>query len=135
MLSVVWSALTSRLAGPLATLACVVMFAGLVAMRLELNGALSDLKAQVAESKRLAADLSTCKTNVATLDKAITDQNAAVAAWKAESAQRSEAAAKAVTEARKATVAANQRIGALMAAKSGADQCKSAEDLIGSMVR
>ena len=135
MLAVVWSALTSRLAGVFGAFICVVMLVALAAMRLELNHAHADLKAQVAESKRIAAALSACRTNVATLDKAITDQNAAVAAFRAESAQRSEAAAKAVTEARKATVAANQRIGALMAAKSGADQCKSAEDLIGSMVR
>lgn len=81
------------------------------------------------------ARLNQCQANVKTLDGAVKAQNAAVAAWKAESAQRSEAAAKAVTEARKATVAANQRIGALMAAKSGADQCKSAEALIMESVK
>lgn len=81
------------------------------------------------------ARLNQCQANAKTLDAALTRQNGAVAAFKAESAQRSEAAAKAVTAAQRATVAANQRIGALMAVKSGADQCKSAEDLIGSTVR
>ena len=81
------------------------------------------------------ARLNQCQTNVKTLDAAVTAQNGAVAAFKADSLRRSAEAAKALTQARKATVAANQRIGALMAAKPGADQCKSAEALIMESVR
>lgn len=79
--------------------------------------------------------LNVCHGNVDALNAAVTRQNGAVAALKAESDKRSAEAAKALTAARKATTAANQRVGAILAAKPGTDQCASAEALIGSVVQ
>lgn len=81
------------------------------------------------------ARLDTCRANADQLDAALTRQNGAVAALAAESAQRSAAAAKALTAAQRATAAANQRVGAILAAKPGADQCTSAEALIMESIR
>ena len=81
------------------------------------------------------ARLGQCQANVAEQGRAIDAQNAAVGAWKAESLRRSAEAAKAVQQAQRATVAANQRAGAILAAKPGAEQCASAEALIMESIR
>lgn len=130
MIAMLLSAVTSRLAGPIALAGCALLAMMLVGAKLEAGRVRSDLKAQVAESQRLARALNTCQGNVSWLDAAITRQNAAVEAWRAEGVRRSAEAAKALAAARSATAAANQRAGAIMSAKAGADQCASAEALI-----
>lgn len=134
MLAMILSAVTSRLAGPVALAGCAVLGVMLIGAKMEAGG----LRKDNASLERAIHDpvtgwdarLTACKGNVERLDGALKAQGAAVTALKAESAQRSAEAAKALTAARSATTAANRRVGAILAAKPGADMCASADDLI-----
>lgn len=139
MIAMLLSAVTARLAGPIAIAGCAVLGLALIGAKMEAGG----LRKDNASLERAIHDpvtgwdarLTACKGNVDRLDGALKAQGAAVAAFKAESAQRSAEAAKALQQAQRATVAANQRVGAIMAAQPGADQCASAEALIAESIR
>lgn len=134
MFTMLLSAVTSRLAGPVALAGCAVLAFMLVGAKLEaghLRKANSEYHRAIFDPvSGWQARLNTCQGSVKTLDAALTRQNGAVTALKTEGAQRSAEAAKALTAAQRATVAANRRVGAILAAKPGADMCASADDLI-----
>ena len=100
MLAMILSAVTSRLAGPIALAGCAVLGFMLIGAKMETGRVKGDLKAQISESKRLARDLDTCRGNVSRVDAALTTQNAAVAAAKAEGDRMTASATKAASEAR-----------------------------------
>jgi len=83
----------------------------------------------------LQVDLRQCRDNRQTLTDALTRQNAAVEALKADDARRAREAERALSEARRATAAANRRVGSIMAARPGPDACESADRLIMETVR
>lgn len=96
------SLITSRLAGPVALAGCAVLAFMLIGARMEVGQVRSDLKAQVAESRKLATDLGTCRANVASLDSALTRQNEAVAVAQAAGEAMARNAEKAASDALRA---------------------------------
>jgi hypothetical protein len=96
------SLITSRFAGPVALAGCAVLAFMLIGARMEVGQVRSDLKAQVAESRKLATDLGTCRANVASLDSALTRQNEAVAVAQAAGEAMAQAAKKAASDALRA---------------------------------
>ena len=96
------SLITSRFAGPVALAGCAVLSLMLIGARMEVGQVRADLKAQVAESRKLATDLGTCRANVASLDGALTRQNEAVAAAQAAGEAMAQAAKKAASDALRA---------------------------------
>lgn len=131
MIAPLLSLATSRLTGPIALAGCAVLSVMLIGARMEVGQVRSDLKAQVAESRKLATDLGTCRANVASLDGALTVQNEAVAAWKASGDQMARNAEKAATEARKAQGKAD----ALAAKLAGFQAGKTCEEREGNVAR
>jgi hypothetical protein len=132
------AAVTSRLAGPLALAGCAILGVILIGAKIETAKVKADLRAQVAESKRLAADLTTCRGNVAALDGALTRQNAAVAALKASGDQIARKAEIAASEARKAQGEADKLARSLARFRAGAT-CEAREanvrELVGGLQR
>ncbi len=102
MIAAALSLITSRFAGPVALAGCAVLAVILIGARMEVGQVRADLKAQVAESRRLADALGTCRANVAALDGALTRQNEAVAVAQAEGEAMARNAEKAASDARKA---------------------------------
>lgn len=96
------AAITSRFAGPVALAGCAVLAFMLIGAKLETGQVRSDLKAQVAESRKLATDLGTCRANVTNLDRALTRQNEAVADAQAKGEAMAQAAKKAASDALRA---------------------------------
>lgn len=133
MIAAVLSAVTSRLAGPLALAGCAILGVILIGAKIETAKVKADLRAQVAESKRLAADLTTCRGNVAALDSALTRQNAAVAALKASGDQIARKAEIAASEARKAQGEADKLARSLARFQSAAT-CEAREANVRDLV-
>jgi hypothetical protein len=99
MIAAALSLITSRFAGPVALAGCAVLAFMLIGAKLETGQVRADLKAQVAEGRRLADALGTCRANVAALDGALTRQNEAVAVAQAAGEAMAQAAKKAASEA------------------------------------
>jgi hypothetical protein len=133
MIAALLSAVTSRLAGPLALAGCAILGVILIGAKIETARVKADLRAQVAESKRLAADLTTCRGNVAALDGALTRQNAAVAALKASGDHMARKAEIAASEARKAQGEADKLARSLARFRS-ADTCEAREANVRELV-
>ena len=102
MIAALLSLATSRFAGPVALAGCAVLAFMLIGARMEVGQVRSDLKAQVAEGRKLATDLGTCRANVASLDSALTRQNEAVAVAQAKGEAMALAAKKAASDALRA---------------------------------
>lgn len=81
------------------------------------------------------ADLVQCQSNRAALQASIDAQNADVDRWKAAATSAQAESAKALSIAQAATATASKRVAGILAAKPGADACKSAEDLINGSLR
>lgn len=126
MLGMILSAVTSRLAGPIAIAGCAVLALMLVGAKMETGRVRGDLKAQVAESKRLDTALRTCRGNVTTLEESLASQSAAVAAAKADGERRVAAATKAAVEARTARAASDRLVARLTTIKA-AGTCDARE--------
>lgn len=137
----VLSALTSRLAGPIAAALAVAMACFLVAMMLANAG----LKMKVAGLDReingyidgkgrrvpgLRQNLATCQDNRAELDRSLTRQNAAVTALKADRDRVAREGARDVANAEAETKTLRQRWERVLRARPGADQCASADRVI-----
>lgn len=108
-----------------------------IAMGLVITGALGYvevLRLEVSHDKRvIAADKITiraAKLDIADLEKSIDQQNAATQALGVEQARTQAAAAKALAQAQAARVTVSKQVAQIAAAKSGTDQCKSADQLI-----
>lgn len=86
-----------------------------------------DLRYELAKIK---PDLEVCQANVAVLDGALTEQNAAVERLKAAGDEAREAAEKQVRTARTARAAAEKRAAAILAAEPEKDACRAATELL-----
>lgn len=126
--------ITSRFAGPLALVGCAVLAFLLVGAKLETGRAKADLKAQVAESKRLSDGWEGCKKFTAQLDASLTRQEAAVAALKASGDRLTQAAEKAASDARSARAVAESRARELAGLKS-APTCEARESAVADLVK
>jgi hypothetical protein len=135
MIAAVLGIITSRFAGPIALAGCAVLAFMLVGAKMETGRARGDLKAQVAESKRLAGDLATCRGNVTTLEGSLARQNDAVAAAKADGERMAATAVRAATEARSARVLAETRARDIMSARSNARTCEERESVVFDLAR
>lgn len=131
--------LTSKLAGPIATAAAVVLALLLTVQTVKLAEARKSMDGLASALARAATDLSTCRSNRAGLEASLTAQNAAVEAARQAGEQMRARSAKAVSEAQNATAAAERRAAAIMARKPvGADACQralEADDLILGAIR
>ncbi|MDR3513880.1 MAG: hypothetical protein P4L73_19755 [Caulobacteraceae bacterium] len=82
------------------------------------------------EAVKAADDLASCHISLSSANAALGHADAATAALKAESDRRTADAASRLAAADKAALAGQRRITAVLAAKAGADACKSADALI-----
>lgn len=138
MIAALLSLATSRLTGPIALAGCAVLAVLLISARMEVGQVRADLKALVAESRKLATALGTCRANVASLDGALTLQNEAVAALKASGDQMARNAENAAVEARKAQRTADQyaaKLAGFQAGKTCEEREGNVRDLIGSLTQ
>jgi hypothetical protein len=124
---------TSRLAGPIALAGCAVLSLMLIGARMEVGQVRADLKAQVAESRKLATDLGTCRANVASLDSALTRQNEAVAVAQAAGEAMAQAAKKAASDALRARADADRYARKLAAFTPGAT-CEAREANVADLI-
>jgi len=127
------SLITSRFAGPVALAGCAVLAFMLIGAKLETGQVRADLKAQVAESRRLADALGTCRANVASLDGALTRQNEAVAVAQAAGEAMAQAARKAASDARKAQGKADALAAKLATFTPGAT-CEARERNVADLI-
>ena len=132
MIALAWSALTSRLAGPIATAVAVALACFLLAASLQIVG----LKHKVADvSRKLEkanTSLATCKENTDKLSRSIAAQNAAIEAVRADDARRAREGQEAMRRARAGAVEANRRAEAIRGMVS---QQACGDDLILRSVR
>jgi hypothetical protein len=133
VIAAVLSVITSRFAGPVALAGCAVLAIVLIGAKLETGQVRSDLKAQVAESRRLADALGTCRANVASLDGALTRQNEAVAVAQAKGEAMARNAEKAATEARKAQGKADA-LAAKLATFTPGETCEARETNVADLI-
>lgn len=131
MLGPILAAIWRAVAGPVA----ILLAAGLVWQSAQLAVARHDLKRVDAERLRAVADLNTCHASKAALETGVAAQNRAVDALRAESEARVAQSREALSAARKSTVAAQQRVGAILSAKADGDLCVAAEALIRGTVQ
>jgi hypothetical protein len=127
------SLITSRFAGPVALAGFAVVGFLLIGARLEVGQVRADLKAQVAESRRLADALGTCRANVAALDGALARQNEAVAVAQAAGEAMARNAEKAATEARKAQGKADA-LAAKLATFTPGETCEARETNVADLI-
>lgn len=129
MLSGIIGALTSRLAGPLATAAAVALALALGWQTVQLHFARSALEEAADRIEDLNRDLGQCRANNATLSGSLARQNAALSARSAEDAQRLADAGKRLSEALKGRSDAEARAAKLLkAGPVGIDACARAMD-------
>ena len=114
---------------------CAVLACFLIAANLKVMGLNRKVAAVTAERNAAIANYARCQANEVTLTTALSRQNDAVVALREADAQQAADAAKAVSEARRATDDANRRMGAILRARPGADACASADALILETVR
>ena len=133
MIAAALSLITSRFAGPVALAGCAVLAFMLIGAKLETGQVRADLKAQVAESRRLADALGTCRANVAALDGALTRQNEAVAVAQAKGEAMAQAARKAASDARKAQGKADALAAKLATFTPGAT-CEAREGNVAALI-
>jgi hypothetical protein len=133
MIAAALSLITSRFAGPVALAGCAVLALMLIGAKLETGQVRADLKAQVAESRRLADALGTCRANVAALDGALTRQNEAVAVAQAKGEAMAQAARKAASDARKAQGKADALAAKLATFTPGAT-CEAREGNVAALI-
>jgi hypothetical protein len=130
----VWSLLTSKLTGPIATAAALlflVMFidakADGAAVAKGLRKELATVTQQRDDAKR---DLTQCRTNEGNLRASVDRQGREITRLGDEGRARTEAAQREVDAARRSAAVANRRADQVLAATPGADQCASADALI-----
>lgn len=130
MFTLAWSALTSKIAGPVAAAVALALACFLVAVMLQsagLKGKVAKLETTVAN---LQVDLRQCQANRVTLEASIDRQNAAVTALSEEAARKARAADKAVRDARAVAESERRRAERALAAKP-----KTCADLSGLLER
>ena len=121
--------LTSRLAGPIATAVALILALALAWQTVKLVSARSSLKRAEDRIAALNRDLSTCRSNVTTLDAARKRQNDLLAARSAQDAQRLADATKRLSEAQQGRERAEARAAKLLkVGPVGVDACARAMD-------
>lgn len=135
MLAVAWSLLTSRLAGPIATVAALGLAVALGVTTLQKAGLERDVAKHEATIARVSADLRTCRGNTATLEKAIAERNAEIQRIsEAGAAQLAKAEAEIAT-ARQETARLNTRINRLLTTPvTGSTVCERVEQVDRSII-
>ena len=133
MIAAALSLITSRFAGPAALAGCAVLAVMLIGAKLETGQVRADLKAQVAESRRLADALGTCRANVAALDGALTRQNEAVAVAQAAGEAMAQAARKAASDALRARNDAD-RYARKLATFTPGKTCEAREENVADLI-
>jgi len=116
---ILWSILTSKLAGPIASAAAVVLAFALFMAHHDLGHVTKELAVA-------SRDLGTARASVENLTAGIDTQNAAVARLQADGVIRSLKAAQAVQQAHAVTVALNKREATIAAMKATPDECADA---------
>ena len=123
--------LTSRLAGPVASVAAVILLGLAVSQCARADRAEGDVQKMQTSLKDARADLGACRTNTDTLKATLARQNAAVDALKAEGEARVAQSAKAAQAARAVAESYRRQARNVLAAEPRTgDLCASAEDLI-----
>jgi hypothetical protein len=132
--SLIWSALTSKIAGPIATAAAIALAIALAASGIKAAATEAVLRHDAVSAQAAQAvavrDLGTCHASLTNETAALDAQGAAVAALKSESDTRTAAASVALQQARSATAALSKREAAIAVEKPTADLCASADGLI-----
>lgn len=124
MIALIWGALTSRVAGPVATAAAIALAAALAWQTFQLSMTRGALEKAQDRADAVERDLRTCKANTQALEASLAGQNAAVDAWKAEGDARSKRIEEARQEARAEASRADRAAAALAKLKpTGADLC------------
>ena len=126
------SILTSRLAGPVASVVAITLACFLIAVGLQNLGLKGQVRKLTGERNEAVANFTRCQSNRVTLEAAVASQNARVKAWQDEAVNRSREAEAAMRRARAGAVEANRRAEAIrgMVAR---EQC--GDDLILRSVR
>ena len=126
------SIITSRLAGPVASVVAITLACFLIAVGLQNLGLKGQVRKLTGERNEAVANYLRCQSNRVTLEAAVASQNARVKAWQDEAVNRSREAEAAMRRARAGAVEANRRAEAIrgMVAR---EQC--GDDLILRSVR
>ena len=126
------SIITSRLAGPVASVVAITLACFLIAVGLQNLGLKGQVRKLTGERNEAVANFTRCQSNRVTLEAAVASQNARVKAWQDEAVNRSREAEAAMRRARAGAVEANRRAEAIrgMVAR---EQC--GDDLILRSVR
>ena len=127
MIALVWGALQSKLAGPIATAVAVALACFLMAVGLQNLGLKGQVRKLTGERNEAVANFTRCQSNRVTLEAAVASQNARVKAWQDEAVNRSREAEAAMQRARAGAVEANRRAEAIRGMVA-ADRC--GDDLI-----
>ena len=127
MIALVWGALQSKLAGPIATAVAVALACFLLAASLQVVGLKHKLGRAEIDRDQARHDYAACRVNREQLESAVASQNARVKAWQDEAVNRSREAEAAMRRARAGAVEANRRADAIRGMVS-ADRC--GDDLI-----
>lgn len=127
MIATIIGALTSRIAGPAATVAAVILAGVAVGQCSEKNAEARRADRAENAAEVATANLSTCRSNVSGLQASIDGQNALLAAKSAEDAQRLAEAGKRLSEAQRGRDGAEARAAALLKnPPAGVDACARA---------
>lgn len=120
----IWGYLTSKLAGPIASVIAILLFCALLGQCQATGSAKRALAKSEKQVVAVRSDLLTCKANTSALEASIAGQNAAVEAFKADSDARAAEVAKARQATRHEAERADRAAAALARFKpAGNDLC------------
>ncbi len=125
----IWSLLTSRLAGPIAGAAALALGVALTVVTIEKNGLADDLSALQERYDTKADQLTKCRANTETLAGAIMSSNAEVQRIANDRTQKLEEARRAVDAARLQTAAVNTSLNRLMSAPTSGTVCERVDQV------
>ncbi len=129
-MTALWSILTSRLAGPIASGVALLLAILLLAAKLHIGSLEHRNDGLTKANATLTSNLQQCRANTATLQAGIDAQNRAVEAVRAQGATRVAALEQSLVTARISAQTAQQRAAAILARRPGPDQCASALEAI-----
>lgn len=132
-MTLIWTILTSRLAGPIAAAVAVALACFLLATSLQVVGLKRAVAVAEKKADNLRTDLAQCRANTNALEDAIFRQNAAVTAAKAEGDRKAALAEKAASDARAVAESHRRRADRLVAARPRS--CADVSDLIDGAAR
>lgn len=134
-MTVLWSILTSRLAGPIAAGVAVLLALMLGVTSIRLSAAQHTASEALQARDRAVASLATCQANTRSLEGAVAAQNAAVEGWREAGDAKVKVATEKLTVAIKGRAAAEARAAALMRPAVGVDACARMESADAAILR